>query len=610
MAVNHAALDVSQSAFSDGTKLEHVPGGDSQRVKLKPQSSLKFYFNGNSPQGAYDADQLYGDASLAPAYATKFGAAGEAGFGTRMSVGSTAGGALLNARAVVMAARNEFTWDMRVKLTGVAGLQALIGVGNPNAPASNLSYLIWANGREILVWLSKGGDTYTSYTTASTPLSAGADHHLRVSYKYVTDGTSELSISVDGVEIDTWTNAVGPLYECTDYIPAIAAWVHQSLPFGLAYGAIGLFDEILFYAEQLPTTFSTPTAPHKPYPTDNPVVTFANSDAGAAGAAWDLSTLEFDGVVTNIEFRAAANETGTGFSYGAWGDLATVQGQADPTGRYFALQARLKSATGSTTPTLCSGRIAVALPSAAPQGQPALEAVTDEGGGDVKGYWTPGDSGTTGKLYARELPAKTWQLIGSAASSPIDGSGLAEGATCEFIVEEFAGEISGVASNALRRTLGAGTVEKKIQQAILSILRADAVLAARVSGDWAPHVLDGARETLDAERSRGRMPYLEVGPVVLGSQQERSGEHVSARASCVVRARALDWSGDSTDFLELLDEVLKALAAEPRLTIPEQVAGFSASYSPPEYRRPVRAADVRLSINLTMDPVSRGEVTA
>jgi len=72
----------------------------------------------------------------------------------------------------------------------------------------------------------------------------------------------------------------------------------------------------------------------------------------------------------------------------------------------------------------------------------------------VKAYWTPGTPGNTGKLYARELTNKAWTLIGSGTTSPIDGTGLTAGRTYEFIVEEYVGDYSGLASNALRRLFG------------------------------------------------------------------------------------------------------------------------------------------------------------
>ena len=76
----------------------------------------------------------------------------------------------------------------------------------------------------------------------------------------------------------------------------------------------------------------------------------------------------------------------------------------------------------------------------------------------VKAYWTPGTSGNTGKLYARALTNKAWTLIGSGTTSPIDGAGLSAGRTYEFLVEEYVGDYSGLASNALRRHFGSAGV--------------------------------------------------------------------------------------------------------------------------------------------------------
>ncbi len=607
--MQYAALDVSQASLASG--LEFVPGQDDQRVRLEPKNTLRLYFPCDEAVGDCPQDALYGVETLSPNWGAAVHVAAESGFGYRLdNTGNAPYHSFIGSFVTqLLTDINEWTFEFRFKTPGALADGMVVGVGY--WALGNLSYFLKLSGTNLILYLSTNGTNYTGYACSGLTIQTSTDYHIRVSYKYLTNGTSLARLSIDGANYLNATNAIGPLYSTPGVQFHLGAMQGHATQHYTGFGIAFLFDEVLFYGEQLGLTYTKPTAPHAPYLTSSPVVTFASSDAGVSGATWDLSTLAFDGSTTDMEFRVAANDSGSGFSYSAWGDLIATQARTDPTGRWFSIQARLTSATGAQSPTLCSGRIEVSVPAPSPPaGQPTLDSLTDEGSGAVKAWWTPGDTGTTGKLYARAVPAKTWPLVGSGSSSPIDGTGLAEGVRYEFIVEEFEGDFSGLATNAVRRTLGSSaSIEGRVQEAVLAVLRADPALAARVPGDWTEHVLDGARRRLDARRSLGRMPYLEVGPVELRGQDELSSEHAAAEAACVVRARGLDWTGTSSDFHDLLGDVLKALAAEPRLTIPGQVAGLSARYGRPEYRRPVWSADVTLSIRLCMDPESRGEVT-
>lgn len=204
-----------------------------------------------------------------------------------------------------------------------------------------------------------------------------------------------------------------------------------------------------------------------------------------------------------------------------------------------------------------------------PAVQPTLDQVTDEGSGDVKGYWTIGTPGNTGKLFARKLTTKTWTEIGSDTASPIDGTGLDTDVTYEFMVEEYDGIYSGVASNAVQKFISSvdGSPWEQLLDDVDSILKNSAALAEYAgAGEWPGRVLRDIDERLLPPREAAQVPYLEYDIPSMGQYDTTyETEHVRVE----IRLRFTAHANDAlAEFWRMIRDAVAALRAG--LGVPEE----------------------------------------
>lgn len=573
-----AALLVERGTISDAGVMEKVNG--SQRVQGKPQSSLELYFTCGAGKGEADRDQLYGDATLSPSNWAYFGIAGESGFNTRGQNFHVSSGFFMNARATVMAARGEFTVEMRFKPTGVAGLQPLVGIGNGDAGALNLSWRLWMNGTNLELWLSDDGDTHTVYAASGLTLVAGADHHVRVSYKYsgTPGASSSVRISVarigvtEGLSYLDITNAIGPLFNTTDSAPMVLVRPNATAPYTGTHGMLGLVAEVLFYAEQRGTTYTAPTAPHAPYPTTDTskTFTFENRDAGANDATWDVSTIYFP-VTTRVKFRDAANNTGSSYTYSAWMTYAelTDAGRTNPTGKYYSLQASFESdGTVAQLTYLDNGEIEFSVTVALPTDYPSISSRTlNQTTGAVAIVWVPSDVGNTGYLYRRLLGEDAWTLVDTGTGvleDTLPAHGIYEYLVEEALVVGFTGSPPSVPVRAVFH--GETSPQAALIATIDALLKADSALAAHLDNpaDWPNRVFIGINERKLPPRNASPVPYIEF-EVARGGNLGRTWETADHDAEVAFRITV----GADDESYEVLYQIERDLAAALR-------AGFGA----------------------------------
>ena len=371
MAVEVVALRLPTSAPSGW---EFLDAATKQRLKLLPANSLKLYFPCDELYSPA-RDALYGIETLTPSWGAMMGLAGEAGFGKRLdlTVNLIYHSFIANFTTVFLAICNAaagWTIDQRVNFQAVTGTGWLWCFGSYSVGEI---VSLFRNGTNLQLRLSKNGTAVTSYSCSGLTLSAGVDYHIRASYKYIADGASEVAISVDGVNYLLATNAIGPLYASATAVPTLGARAQAGAPYASDYGCIGLYDELLFYPAQRAATYTPPTAPHLPYPVDQPPVSYRAASMDGP-SAWDMSAILLDG--ENLDYMDFRYRTDAG-AWSGWLTQAALLAETDPAHKTtFELDARpIAGYTGAvaTCPILCGASIEATLDTPLPPVQVDLQ---------------------------------------------------------------------------------------------------------------------------------------------------------------------------------------------------------------------------------------------
>ena len=107
----------------------------------------------------------------------------------------------------------ELTLEAFIMAGGSGNYRGLIGKWTHLA--GGCAYLLLITNSDYLSFrVSKDGGTInkTYLAGSKTAMSDGVAYHLAATYKYVTDGTSEMVIYVNGVEEASTSSAVGDIY--------------------------------------------------------------------------------------------------------------------------------------------------------------------------------------------------------------------------------------------------------------------------------------------------------------------------------------------------------------------------------------------------------------
>jgi len=87
----------------------------------------------------------------------------------------------------------------------------------------------------------------TTHAPPASPLIANQWHHTALKYEYVGDGSSIMTIYLDGVELsEKKTNCVGPLNITTQDV-----WIGRDATYGGLYPFSGTIDEVAIYNQAL-----------------------------------------------------------------------------------------------------------------------------------------------------------------------------------------------------------------------------------------------------------------------------------------------------------------------------------------------------------------------